>query len=141
MDQSTSWTGRFHLRNAAQGAWWLSGSVLESEIEGSLVRDSLEALHCVLEQDTLASANSTSSTQEDRTSSWHDWHVMHQHKQEMQHLQKIDPFCTSASYLYWFLGLHCLQKRDHRVLKSYAHSALIIYKVEYGKFGIVLNLQ
>ena len=36
------------------------------------------------------------------------------------------------------LGLHSLFSK---VLKRYAHNALIMWKVEYGKFGIVLNLQ
>ena len=39
-----------------RGVLWLSDRVLRLEFEGFLVRDSLEALHCVLEQDNLSSA-------------------------------------------------------------------------------------
>ena len=44
-----------------------SGSVVEclTSNRGVQVRASLEALHCVLEQDTLSTAYSTGSTQED----------------------------------------------------------------------------
>ena len=40
---------------------WFSGSA-RLEIEGSLVQDSLEALCCVLEQDTLSSTGSSQET-------------------------------------------------------------------------------
>ena len=55
----------FHISPAKQqhsynslhrGAWWLTGTVLESRLVGLRVRASPEALHCVLEQDTPYSA-------------------------------------------------------------------------------------
>ena len=41
---------------AERGVWWLSGRVLDSRLSGCGFQASLEALHCVLEQDTLSSA-------------------------------------------------------------------------------------
>ena len=39
-----------------RGRQWLSGKVVDLEIERSLVRNSLEALCCILDQDTLYAA-------------------------------------------------------------------------------------
>ena len=43
------------LVNIGNGALWLSGIVLDSRLMGSRVQALPEALHCVLEHDTLTS--------------------------------------------------------------------------------------
>ena len=49
-------------------------------MDGSLVRDSLEALHCVLQQDVLSSAGTGSTQKQESVQTWlekiADWYVM-----------------------------------------------------------------
>ena len=47
---------KYYFNLFVWGAWWLSDKNALLGIEGLGVWASLEALHCVLEQDTLSSA-------------------------------------------------------------------------------------